>query len=197
MIKQRQSDITNLKLPKLEKPIILTVARHEGRKAINKLLYAYQILNARNIAFSALIIGDGKLFLAHKRLAEHLKLKNVYMPGSFPGTRPFMKMADIFAFAATGEGSSVLVILEAMKYGLPIVSTACDGIPEDIEHEKSGLLVPLNNPEKLADAIERLLRNKKLATRLGKAAQKRYQKKYHLKKVKKETKELLDKIYGI
>jgi glycosyltransferase involved in cell wall biosynthesis len=58
------------------------------------------------------------------------------------------------------------------------VATSVGGIPEMVEHEKTGLIVPPGDPDALAQALLRLLREPEMAQRLGKAARNRYQKRY-------------------
>src|SRR5262249_5780469 len=61
-------------------------------------------------------------------------------------------------------------LLEGLGSGLPVVSTPVSGIPELIESERNGLLVPPEDPARLADALERLLTSAELRERLGRAA---------------------------
>jgi len=56
-----------------------------------------------------------------------------------------------------------------MSCGLPVVASNVSGIPELVEHEKSGLLVPPNEPAAIADALERLKADPALRRRLGQA----------------------------
>lgn len=180
----------------LGKPLIVLVCRHDGRKGINFLLHAFAILNHRQVKYSAVIIGAGPLKNKHISLAQKLNLTNVYQPGFVPDIKPYLKKADLFVFPSLEEGSSALSILEAMKEGLPIISTNVDGIPEDLIDHHSALLVPPKDPVYLADAMQKLLTNRKLAAKLGKQAKIRYYQKYHLNKIKKEAKNLL-KTYGL
>ena len=73
---------------------------------------------------------------------------------------------DIYVCSSIKEGFPY-TILEAMRAGLPIVSTNVGGIPEAITDGREGLLVPPKNPEALAGAIKKLLTNPALAARLG------------------------------
>ena len=57
-----------------------------------------------------------------------------------------------------------------MAAGLPIAATAVGGVPEILEDGVTGLMVPPDNPQALADAMLRILRDKELALRLGAAA---------------------------
>jgi starch synthase len=81
-----------------------------------------------------------------------------------------------------------------MKMGIPIISTACDGIIEDIEHNKSGILVPKENPKAMAKAIERLLNNPGQARKLGYNAKRRYEEKFRPELVAGDIKKLLSTI---
>src|SRR5207248_743971 len=62
------------------------------------------------------------------------------------------------------------VLLEAMASGTPVVSTTVSGIPELVQSEHDGLLVPPSNPRALADALDRLLSAAGLGERLARAA---------------------------
>jgi glycosyltransferase involved in cell wall biosynthesis len=62
------------------------------------------------------------------------------------------------------------VILEAMAAGLPVVASAVSGIPEMVEHCRTGLLVSPADPESLAHGLERLLTDDELRHRLGETA---------------------------
>ena len=60
--------------------------------------------------------------------------------------------------------------MDAFASGVPVVTTAAGGIPHIVEHERTGLLVPIDRPEELARAVLRLLRDPGLAGRLVEAA---------------------------
>ncbi|MBI4035109.1 MAG: glycosyltransferase family 4 protein [Candidatus Chisholmbacteria bacterium] len=170
------------------KPNLLTIARHDPRKGIADLLEAYTLLNRHGINFIATIIGAGPLLNTHRHFARHLP--NVSLIDSVSSVAPYLKSADIFILPSVEEGSSSLAILEAMATGLPIIATNIDGIPEDITHNKTGLLVPPHDPPALAAAITKLLPNPRLARRslarrrglarrLARSAKKTYLQKHH------------------
>jgi len=84
-----------------------------------------------------------------------------------------MRHSDIFVLSSLWEGLP-LVLLEAISLGMAVVSTDCDyGPNEVIENEKSGLLVPVANPNELAVAVLRLIKDEKLRTDLEVEAKKR------------------------
>jgi len=79
------------------------------------------------------------------------------------------RSADIFITTSISDGTPVSV-LEAMASGLPCIATAVGGIPEWIEHEVTGILVPPGSPGQVAEAILTLARDPALRKRLGTAA---------------------------
>lgn len=70
------------------------------------------------------------------------------------------------------------VVLQAMCYGKPIVATDTAGLADYIDHGRTGLLVPPDDPEALAAAIKRLLDDATFAAALGKAGREAYQTRY-------------------
>ena len=122
-----------------------------------------------------IIIGDGKLKKNLLQKAESLGIsEKVDMVGK-KVPYEYMRHGDIFVLSSLWEGFG-LVLIEAMSLGMPVVSTDCDyGPNEIIENEKSGLLVPVANPHKLASAILRLIGDEKLRADLSVEAKKRSQ----------------------
>jgi N-acetyl-alpha-D-glucosaminyl L-malate synthase BshA len=84
----------------------------------------------------------------------------------------YLQIADVGLFTSETE-SFCLSILEAMCFACPSVARAVGGIPEVVEDNVSGLLVPSDNPDDLRTAVEDLLRDPALRLRLGLAGQKR------------------------
>jgi glycosyltransferase involved in cell wall biosynthesis len=80
--------------------------------------------------------------------------------------------ADIFALPSWAEGLPVAV-LEAMACGLPVVASNVGGTPDLLEDGVSGLLIPPRDPRALADALERLIRDREVRSSLGRAARAR------------------------
>lgn len=66
-----------------------------------------------------------------------------------------------------------LVAVEAMMRGTAVVASAMGGLAEIVEHEQTGLLVPVGNVSALADAIQRATRDRELVERWGRAARER------------------------
>ena len=84
---------------------------------------------------------------------------------------------DIFVLPSRSEAFPNAV-LEAMASGMPIVASAVGGIPELVENGHTGMLVPPNDPEALADRVCRLMANPPFAARLGETARATAQARY-------------------
>lgn len=172
---------------KLPKEFIFFISRHDLRKGINFLLHAYKILLNQGIKIPLLVAGTGQMQKANIKLAKKLGIEEqVKFLGFIPDPKPLLKKASLFVFPTVEEGAGALTINEAMSLGLPIVSTACDGITEDIKSGESGILVPPASPEALANAIQFLLENPKERTRLGRNAQAQSNKSFSPKQVEKD-----------
>jgi colanic acid/amylovoran biosynthesis glycosyltransferase len=71
-------------------------------------------------------------------------------------------------------------LMEAMAMSLPVVSTTVGAIPEIVEHDTSGILVPPGDVASLADAIARLVGDESLRARLGAAARRTIEQRFNL-----------------
>ena len=159
-------------------PVILSVARLVEKKGLGHLIMAADILRRRGRCFQVEIIGSGPQQQALENQVTRLGLNDcVRLVGAQTHDmvcRAYQR-ASIFALpcvvAGDGDRDGIPnVLLEAMGSGVPVVSTPVSGIPELIESERDGLLVPPNDPARLADALDRLLTSVELRERLGRAA---------------------------
>lgn len=177
---------------KLPRPLIATVCRQDPRKGINFLVHAMAILAARGVPAYCMVVGGGSMLERNRRLASRLGVADrLLFPGFVGDVRAILEAADVFAFPAVEEGSGSLSVLEAMAAGAPMVVTRIDGLPEDIEHEQSGLLVPSMDPVALADALQRLLTDRVTARRLGQGAREAYQRKFSIAAMERDVERLL------
>ena len=90
--------------------------------------------------------------------------------GHHPDPTPFYSAMDVLAVASTGEEGMPLVALEAFQRGVPVVASRLGGLPELVQDGVNGLLVPPDNPDALARALERLARDPMLLNQLGSRA---------------------------
>jgi glycosyltransferase involved in cell wall biosynthesis len=180
----------------LHHPAILTVAGMYERKGISDLMLAFERIAAANPDAHLYIAGDGPDRGKFEILAKTLKSKaRIHFLGFREQPQALMRSADVFVLASRREPFG-LVITEAMEVGCPVVGSDVDGIPEILGRDgQFGLLVPPSNPEKLADAIERVLSSTPERARLAEASRERA-KAFAVQRVVAETetvyRELLD-----
>ena len=102
----------------------------------------------------------------------------------------YLPAFDVYVCSSLKEGLPYSV-LEALKSGLPVISTDVGGIPEMIEDELTGLLIKPADPQALAQGILELLDDKKLIDRITGKAKQTIEQKFSLAKMISET----EKIY--
>ena len=174
---------------------LIIVCRQDPRKGINFLLHAFKQVRQKEKNLKLIVVGSGTMLEPNKALSQKLGIeKDVVFTGFVADFEPLLKKASIFVFPAIEEGSGSLSVLEAMKFGKAMIVTDCDGIPEDIINNESGLIVPKMDSQALAEAIIKLTNNTKLTQILGKNAKKRYEEKYSLEFMKRDTKKILQEV---
>src|SRR5215469_4950898 len=144
---------------------MIAVGRLVEKKGYSYLIHACALLRQRGCCYTLAIYGSGPQRDELARLIDAFGLGEVVR---LHGTRTqeelitLYREADLFVLSpqilADGDRDGIPnVLMEAMSVGLPVVATNVSGIPELIEHDRSGLLVPPCDEVALADALERLL----------------------------------------
>ena len=114
-----------------------------------------------------LLAGSGKLRVPARNLAKDLGIgSRFHFLGYYPEPYEILSALDLFVLSSREEGMGS-VLLEAMNAGVPITATDAGGITDVIENEKTGLLVPRENPGALAGAQLRIMADPELARRLA------------------------------
>lgn len=136
-----------------ETPVILAAGRLIPQKDFPTLIHAFARLTAKRQA-RLLILGEGPERKKLGALVQELGLgEAVSLPGHQRNPLKFIKRASVFALSSVSEGFG-LVLAEALALGTPVVSTDCASGPTEIlDHGKFGRLVPMRDPDALADAI--------------------------------------------
>jgi glycosyltransferase involved in cell wall biosynthesis len=137
------------------------------QKGFDVLIRAAALLR-KNVDWALLVLGEGQDRKALEDLAEALSLASrVHLPGWATEAGPTLRDSDIFVLSSRWEGSP-LVLLEAMATGLAVVAADCPTGPREIiRSDIDGLLVPPEDPAALARAIDRLVGDKALRSKLG------------------------------
>lgn len=149
---------------------IITVANLRPEKAHETLIDAAAILIKEYPDAEFLIVGGGERLAALKALADRRGVaSHVRFLGHRDDVPALMAESDVFALPSRSEAFPNSV-LEAMAAGLPIVACSVGGIPELIDQERNGLLVPAGNATALSAALGRLMASPEWAASLGRAA---------------------------
>lgn len=157
-------------------PGLVMSARFARQKDHLSLIRALALLRERHgLTPTLYLAGSGKRSYqrAAEGLAQRLKLQEqVRFLGYEPKVAELLMRSKIFVLSTRWEGMP-LALVEAMAAGCACVATLVPGVEGVIEHERTGLLVPPEDPPALADAIARLLKQPGLAAQLGEAARER------------------------
>jgi glycosyltransferase involved in cell wall biosynthesis len=158
-----------------EDPLLLAVAQLVERKGLRYLIEACRLLVDRGRHFRCEIVGNGPLRGDLEEMVHQLGLESVVMlagPLSYPDVleryRRALALVMPCIVASDGDRDGIPnVILEAMAAGVPVISTPVSGIPEVVRDGETGLVVGEADPAAIADAVERLMGDGDLVTRLG------------------------------
>lgn len=163
---------------------LLSVARLVRKKGLDVLVEACGLLDRRGVAFAAEIVGEdddvGENFSVgadlRRRIARLGLEDKVRMVGQIgqEEVHQHYRHASVFCLPCrvldNGDRDGIPnVLLEAMWCGVPVVTTPVSGIPELIQDGVNGLLVPEDDPEALARAVQRLKADRDLARQLADA----------------------------
>lgn len=154
--------------------VILTIGRLTQQKAHDILIEAFARVANRLPGCRIFLIGEGELEYDLHEQANRLGVsKRIKWYRTVQNPFEYYNCADMFVLPSRYEGLPN-TLLEAMSCGLPvIVSDASSGPLEYVEHEVTGLVVPVGNPDRLADAMERLIGDPALRRRLGEEGRRR------------------------
>ncbi len=154
----------------LPRPYVLTVAKLYERKALDILLRAIKTLGPVAAGYRFVIAGDGPEEHRLKVLARDLNIEGtVVFLGEVQNQDipALFQHCEFFVLPSRSEPFGI-VLLEAMTFGKAIVATRVGGIPEFISDRVTGLLVPSNDADALADRIKRIILEPDLRASLGK-----------------------------
>lgn len=171
---------------------ILTVAALHPRKGLKYLIEAFAKINDRTLRLQ--IVGEGPQKQELQELAQKLDISNqVEFLGWRNDIPKIMASANLFVLPSLHEAFG-LVLLEAILAKLPIIATNSGGIPEIIEDNKNGLLVPPKDTDALANAIKTLLENDELNKKFIQAGLEKVYEKFNAETMAEKTASLYDKI---
>lgn len=158
------------------------VGRIIDYKGINELIKAFELISPDFPTAKLNIFGTGPEEEKYRNLAQN---PNIIFHGYTKEPLKAIAESEIFILPSYYEGLSIS-LLQATMMQKTIIATDIDGNPEVVEDEKTGLLVPAKNSQKLANAMRKVLEDPKLAEELAKNARQKYKKEFNFEDTVKE-----------
>lgn len=154
--------------------VVGTIGRLVAEKGYRELFAAVRTVRASVPDVQLLVLGDTDPEKADTLSREEVEKArdHVIFAGWRPDVRDLLALMDVFVLASRREGLPRSAV-EAAAMARPLVLTDIRGCREVARTDDEGILVPPRNPERLAEAILRLLRDPELRTRFGTAARAR------------------------
>ena len=176
-------------------PVLGVVCELRAQKALEVLFEAAALLLVEFPTLKVLVAGDGP---ERARLEEGARRLGVADTVLFLGIRrdvpAVLAAVDVAVLSSDYEGSP-LSVMEYMAAAKPVVSTRVGGVPELVAEDVHGLLVEPRDPEALAEAVARLLRDPALARRLGAEGRRRQQREFSLEAMVGRIEDLYEELW--
>ena len=163
--------------------VIGTAGRLVPVKDHQTLLTAWSILKQRGIRFRGVVAGCGPLEADLRLKAVALGLEEeVRWLGNRPDIEAVLRAMDVFVLSSRSEGLSN-TILEAMASRVPVIATRVGGADELIVDAATGMLVPSQDPDALADAMTTLALDQQRRAAIGLAGQRRAESEFSVRRM--------------
>jgi len=186
------SDITRSEISHGLPPKLIMVARFEVQKDHQVAINALSQL--KKLKWIMEFVGDGPDLAQAMELAHSLGLDDrIVFSGACNDVPSRLAAADIFVLASRWEGFP-LVILEAMRAGLPVIASDVGGVKESVEHNVTGILVPRSSEKYMVSALEGLINNPALRTSMGKKGRAAFKANFTLETMLKKTLKVYEQV---
>jgi glycosyltransferase involved in cell wall biosynthesis len=169
--------------PNAQEPMLLNLGTLEHKKGHDVLLRAFaRVIQRRPDARLQIMGRTGETKAATLALIDELRLnRHVSLTTDAPHVAALRALhsADIFVLSSRNEAFSV-ALLEAGALGKPVVATNVCGVPELIHDGETGIIVPAEDPEALAQGMLKLLEDRSFARECGRRLRERVQRQFTL-----------------
>lgn len=177
-------------------PVTIVMTARLDQQKDHATLFA-ALLALEGLPWRLQLVGDGPLLHYLKTLATKLGLsKRIEFLGRRDDVSQILADAQIFVLCSNWEGFP-RSILEAMRAGLPVISTRVAGTPESVEHGVTGFLVERGNHEDLATCLALLINDPALRQSMGQASRRRFTSHFTFKQMFNRTIHVYDEALSI
>jgi glycosyltransferase involved in cell wall biosynthesis len=152
--------------------VITQVCWMVEKKGVEHMLRAAAMFLRKCSQAHFLLVGDGPELPRYRQLAVDLGIEGaVTFTGliSEPIDMGVFDASDIYCQPSVWQEACPIAVLEAMSARLPVIASDTGGIPEIVEHGRSGILVPVGASEEICAALERLFADPDLRRSMGEA----------------------------
>jgi glycosyltransferase involved in cell wall biosynthesis len=175
-------------------PLVFVFSRLNTMKGLEYFIEAAALVAGKVSEARFLIVGDGGRRTELEAHARRLGLENrVIFTGFRTDVPELLSEAAVSVLPSLSEGLSNS-LLESMAAGVPVIAANVGGNPEIIEHDVSGLLVPVRDSAALAAAMGRLLDDPLLAARFGEAGRQRVAEVFSMERSLGEVESLYERL---
>ncbi len=172
VFKPNKDESLRLKLCSKDCFILIHISNFRPVKKVLDTIRVFYMVQ-KEIPACLIMVGDGVDFYAATRLVDSMGIgEKVKFLGKQRFVEKIIPIADLMILNSAKE-SFGLAVLEAASCGVPAVVTNVGGLPEVVEHEKTGLVIPQNDLEKMAREIINLLKNSTRLKEMSTQARKR------------------------
>jgi glycosyltransferase involved in cell wall biosynthesis len=174
------------------------IGRRSPQKGIDLALQAAQILVKDGLGedFEIKFYGTDYSEYDYQRMAEKLGVTShvEFLPHQ-DAIRDVLHGAHSLILPSRSEGMPN-VVLEAMSFELPVIASRVSGVVDIIEDSVDGILIPVEDPQALADAMMKIIMDTDLATRLGQQARRKITSEFSLEYVADKYSDLYEELCG-
>lgn len=175
-----------------------------AKYGIEYLIRAFALLHSKYDNLKLEIVGDGDQRLYLEQLAKELNIaEKTKFYGYVSQTKDFktyiqlLRGFDVFVIPSVLDSETFgVAAVEAMACGLPVVSANIGGLPEVVDDNETGILVPVRDAQAIADALEKLIENTTLRNYFGHNGRIKVEKNYDWKMSVEKMKSLYQSVLG-
>ena len=175
---------------------LLFLSRIEKEKGIFEAVDAVNILMEKRSNLQFRIAGNGSAFEELKKYVSNLETNRIKIIGYVKDgdKSECFTSASIFIFPSVHDEGMPNSVLEAMAFGLPVITTRVGGIPDFFEDGKMGLFLDSRNPEHIADQIHYLLDRPDLMEEMSRYNFEYAKEHFYASKVAKRLEKIIDSV---